>query len=103
MWRNLLRLPISQLLGKDTGTRGTSSHELGSSWAMEEGIHFLEIADAIRSLGLTILKGVTEPDGDKTWMCFVVEHSLVDGGSGGGWHWWMTVVGDGGSVVVVKV
>ncbi|GJS23014.1 reverse transcriptase domain-containing protein [Tanacetum coccineum] len=113
------RLIVVVLLGKDTGTRGTSSHELGSSWAMEvgndmkvgtngqmlveEGIHFLEIADAIRSLGLTILKGVIEPDGDKTWMCFVIEHSLVDGGSGGGWHWWMTVVGDGGSVVVVKV
>nr|XP_043609394.1 transcription factor bHLH155-like isoform X2 [Erigeron canadensis] len=91
----------SKLLGKDTGVRGSSSHEQGSSWAMEvgnnmkvcpvtvenigtngqmlvemmceEGIHFLEIADAIRSLGLTILKGVTEPDGDKTWMCFVVE------------------------------
>lgn len=39
----------------------------------EEGVHFLEIADALRSLGLTILKGVTEPDGDKTRMCFVVE------------------------------
>ena len=39
----------------------------------EEGVHFLEIADAIRSLGLTILKGVAEPDGDKMWMCFVVE------------------------------
>lgn len=91
----------SKLLGKETGIRGTSSHEQGSSWAMEvgdqmkvcpvtvenigtngqmlvemmceEGVHFLEIADAIRSLGLTILKGVTEPDGDKTWMCFVVE------------------------------
>lgn len=91
----------SKLLGSKTGIRGPSSHEPGSSWAMEvgnhmkvcpvtvenigtsgqmlvemmceEGVHFLEIADAIRSLGLTILKGVTEPDGDKTWMCFVVE------------------------------
>lgn len=91
----------SKLLGKETGSRGTSSHEQGSSWAMEvgnhmkvcpvtvenigtngqmlvemmceEGVHFLEIADAIRSLGLAILKGITEPDGDKNWMCFVVE------------------------------
>ncbi|XP_071689451.1 transcription factor EMB1444-like isoform X2 [Rutidosis leptorrhynchoides] len=91
----------SKLLGNKTGARGSLSHEQGSSWAMEvgnnmkvcpvtvenigtngqmvvemmceEGVHFLEIADAIRSLGLTILKGVTEPDGDKNWMCFVVE------------------------------
>ncbi|XP_071720266.1 transcription factor EMB1444-like [Rutidosis leptorrhynchoides] len=91
----------SKLLSKETGTRGSSLHEQGSSWAMEvgnnmkvcpvtvenigtngqmlvemmceEGVHFLEIADAIRSLGLDILKGVTEPEGDKNWMCFVVE------------------------------
>ncbi|XP_023754083.1 transcription factor EMB1444 isoform X1 [Lactuca sativa] len=91
----------SKLLGKEAGIRGPSSHEQGSSWAMEvgdqmkvcpvtvenigtngqmlvemmceEGVHFLEIADAIRSLGLTILKGVTEPECDKTRMCFLVE------------------------------
>lgn len=90
-----------KLLGKETGVRGASSHEQGSSWAMEvgdnmkvcpvtvenigtngqmlvemmceEGVHFLEIADAIRSLGLTILKGVTQPECDKTRMCFLVE------------------------------
>lgn len=39
----------------------------------EECSHFLEIAEAIRSLGLMILKGVTEARGDKTWICFVVE------------------------------
>ena len=39
----------------------------------EECSHFLEIAEAIRSLGLTILKGITEAHGDKTWICFVVE------------------------------
>ena len=39
----------------------------------EECSHFLEIAEAIRSLGLTILKGVTEAHGEKTWICFVVE------------------------------
>lgn len=39
----------------------------------EECSHFLEIAEAIRSLGLTILKGATEAHGEKTWICFVVE------------------------------
>ncbi|CAO2818799.1 unnamed protein product [Amaranthus hypochondriacus] len=76
-------------------------HEQGSSWAVEVGghmkicpivveninmngqmliemlcedcDHFLEIAEAIRSLGLTILKGMTDNHGDKTWMRFVVE------------------------------
>ncbi|KAJ0947998.1 putative transcription factor bHLH family [Helianthus annuus] len=90
-----------KLLSNKNGIQGSSNHEQGSSWAMEVGnnmkvcpvtvenigtngqmlvemtceedVHFLEIADAIRSLGLTILKGVTEPDGDKTRMCFVVE------------------------------
>lgn len=83
-----------KLLGKETGIQG-------SSWAMEVGtqikvcpiivenigidgqmlvemmcdeyVHFLEITEAIRSLGLTILKGATEACGDKNWMCFVVE------------------------------
>lgn len=39
----------------------------------EECSHFLEVAEVIRSLGLTILKGVTEAHGEKTWICFVVE------------------------------
>lgn len=39
----------------------------------EECTHFLEIAEAIRSLGLTILNGATEAHGDKTCICFVVE------------------------------
>ncbi|CAK7346429.1 unnamed protein product [Dovyalis caffra] len=39
----------------------------------EECSHFLEIAEAIKSLGLTILKGITEVHGEKTWICFVVE------------------------------
>ncbi|KAL2934711.1 hypothetical protein RDABS01_017830 [Bienertia sinuspersici] len=78
-----------------------SGYEQGSSWAVEVGghmkicpilvenlnmngqmliemlcedsDHFLEIAEAIRSLGLTILKGLTDNHGDKTWMRFVVE------------------------------
>jgi hypothetical protein len=39
----------------------------------EECNHFLEIAEAIRSLGLTILKGATEPRGEKTCIWFIVE------------------------------
>lgn len=90
----------SKMHQRGTGIQG-SSYEQGSSWAVEMGSHlkvcsivvenlnkngqmllemlceecshFLEIAEAIRSLGLTILKGVTESHGDKTWICFVVE------------------------------
>lgn len=39
----------------------------------EECGHFLEIANVIRSLDLIILRGVTEAQGEKTWICFVVE------------------------------
>jgi hypothetical protein len=42
----------------------------------EECNDFLEVAEAIRSLGLTILKGITEVHGEKTWICFVVEVCL---------------------------
>ncbi|KAG8641759.1 transcription factor bHLH155 isoform X3 [Manihot esculenta] len=79
----------------------TSNYEKGSSWAVEVGghlkvssivvenlnkngqmlvemlceecSHFLEIAEAVRSLGLTILKGITEVHGEKIWICFMVE------------------------------
>ncbi|KAI4301125.1 hypothetical protein L6164_034437 [Bauhinia variegata] len=85
----------------EVDVHGSSSYEQGSSWAMEVGghlkvrsilvenlskngqmlvemlceecSHFLEIAEAIRSLGLTILKGATEAQGENTWICFVVE------------------------------
>ncbi|XP_059626005.1 transcription factor EMB1444-like isoform X2 [Cornus florida] len=91
----------SKLCDKGTGIRGLSSCEQGSSWAVEVGSHlkvcpimveninmdgqmliemlcedcshFLEVAEAVRSLGLIILKGVTETYGEKTWMCFIVE------------------------------
>nr|GMD71108.1 transcription factor EMB1444-like isoform X2 [Ipomoea batatas] len=91
----------SKWLDKEPGNQGPSSNEQGSSWAVEVGSnmkvcpiivenlnmngqmlvemllkdcsHFLEIAEAIRSLGLTILKGVAEACGEKTRMCFVVE------------------------------
>ncbi|KAF2320458.1 hypothetical protein GH714_027560 [Hevea brasiliensis] len=80
-----------------------SNYEKGSSWAVEVGghlkvssimvenlnngqmlvemlceecSHFLEIAEAIRSLGLTILKGITEVHGEKIWICFMVEELL---------------------------
>ena len=39
----------------------------------EEKSHFLEIADVIRSLGLSILKGVMESRSEKTWARFIVE------------------------------
>ncbi|XP_041003807.1 transcription factor bHLH155-like isoform X2 [Juglans microcarpa x Juglans regia] len=92
----------SKLHDKGTaGIIGSSGAEHGSSWAVEVGghlkvcsiivenlnksgqmlvemlcedcSHFLEIAETIRSLGLTILKGATEAEGEKTWICFVVE------------------------------
>ncbi|KAM7254279.1 hypothetical protein ACFE04_031961 [Oxalis oulophora] len=91
---------------KGTSMLGSSNYEQGSSWAMEVGghlkvcsivvenlnkngqmlvemlceecSHFLEIAEAIRSIGLTILKGITEPQGDKTWICFIVEVELLN-------------------------
>ncbi|XP_056170399.1 transcription factor EMB1444-like [Syzygium oleosum] len=91
----------SKLHHNEPDVLGSSSNEQGSSWAVEVGSHlkvysimvenlskkgqllvemmcedcshFLEIAEAIRSLGLTILKGVTEAHGEKIWICFVVE------------------------------
>lgn len=44
----------------------------------EECSHFLEIAEAIRSLGLTILNGATEVHGEKACICFVVEVGSED-------------------------
>lgn len=38
----------------------------------ERGL-FLEIADIVRGLGLTILKGVMETRNDKVWARFAVE------------------------------
>ncbi|KAG5043580.1 hypothetical protein GLYMA_03G161800v4 [Glycine max] len=91
----------SKLHHKEADILGSSSYDQGSSWAMEVGghlkvhsilvenlgkngqmlvemlceecSHFLEIAEAIRSLGLTILKGATKAHGEKIWICFVVE------------------------------
>ncbi|KAL8101161.1 hypothetical protein AgCh_033152 [Apium graveolens] len=91
----------SKLIDKETGVHVSTSNEQGSSWAVEVGSHlkvfpimieninlsgqmliemlcencnrFFEIAEAIRSLGMTILKGSTEACGGKIWICFVVE------------------------------
>ncbi|XP_068323497.1 transcription factor bHLH155-like isoform X2 [Pyrus communis] len=91
----------AKLCPKEASMLGSSNYERGSSWAVEVGgnlkvcsiivenlnkngqmvvelmceecSHFLEIAEAIRCSGLTILKGVTEARGDKTWIYFVVE------------------------------
>lgn len=41
--------------------------------ACGDGGQFLEISEAIRSMNLTILKGVTESYGEKTWIRFLVE------------------------------
>lgn len=99
----LHKCSASKLLDKDAGMRKFSRSEQGSSWAVEVGNNqkvcpiiveninmngqmlvemlckecdqFLEIAEAIRSLGLTILKGVSEAYGNKAWMCFVVENN----------------------------
>ncbi|KAJ8534672.1 hypothetical protein K7X08_016400 [Anisodus acutangulus] len=96
----LSKCSASKLVDKESGICGSSSHEHGSSWAVEignnqkvcpmrvenlgmngqilveifeDGSHFLDIAEAIRSLGLTILKGLAEAYGERTRMCFVVE------------------------------
>ncbi|KAL1539672.1 transcription factor EMB1444-like isoform X2 [Salvia divinorum] len=99
----LHKCSASKFLDKDTGMKKFSRSEQGSSWAVEVGNdekvcpiiveninmngqmlvemlckecdQFLEIAETIRSLGLSILKGVSEAYGNKAWMCFVVENS----------------------------
>lgn len=38
---------------------------------------FLEIADLIKGLGLTILKGVMEARNDKVWARFAVEVCMI--------------------------
>ena len=45
----------------------------------ERGL-FLEIADIIRGLGLTILKGIMETRNEKIWARFAVEVGLVVNG-----------------------
>ncbi|KAI3939192.1 hypothetical protein MKX01_002060 [Papaver californicum] len=91
----------SKIIGKDGGLRFKDNFEGGATWAFEVGsqsmvcpiivedLHlprqmlvemlceeqgfFLEIADIIRGLGLTILKGVMEARNNKVWVRFTVE------------------------------
>ncbi|CAI9107668.1 OLC1v1007081C3 [Oldenlandia corymbosa var. corymbosa] len=97
----LSKCPGSKFMDQEVGLRGSPCPEPGSSWAVEVGSdlkvcpiivenlnmngqllvemlcdecsHFLEVAEAIRGMGLAVLKGVTETYGEKTWMRFVVE------------------------------
>lgn len=91
----------SKVLDKEGGMLATNSMEGGATWAFElggptvqcplivenlnqprqmlvemlceeQGL-FLEIADIIRGLGLTILKGIMEVRNDKIWAHFIVE------------------------------
>lgn len=91
----------SKVRDKEVGMLATNSMEGGASWAFElggptvqcplivenlnqprqmlvemlceeQGL-FLEIADIIRGLGLTILKGIMEVRNDKIWAHFIVE------------------------------
>ncbi|KAK9156867.1 hypothetical protein Scep_003441 [Stephania cephalantha] len=91
----------SKIISKDGGLLLKDSFEGGATWAFEVGPQsmvcpiivedlnpprqmlvemlcedqgfFLEIADIIRGLGLTILKGVMEARQDKVWVRFTVE------------------------------
>nr|GMD67342.1 transcription factor LHW [Ipomoea batatas] len=91
----------SKIIGKEGGLRLKDNFEGGATWAYEVGSEsmvcpiivedlnqprqmlvemlceqrgfFLEIADIIRGLGLTILKGVMETKNEKIWARFAVE------------------------------
>ncbi|OVA07152.1 Myc-type [Macleaya cordata] len=91
----------SKIISKDGGLLSNGNFEGGATWAFEVGSQsmvcpiivedlnpprqmlvemlceergfFLEIADIIRGLGLTILKGVMEARNDKVWVRFTVE------------------------------
>ncbi|XP_019448873.1 PREDICTED: transcription factor LHW-like isoform X2 [Lupinus angustifolius] len=91
----------SKIISKEGGLLLKDNFEGGATWAYEVGSQsmvcpiivedlsppgqmlvemiceehgfFLEIADLIKGLGLTILKGVMEARNDKIWACFVVE------------------------------
>ncbi|XP_076942868.1 transcription factor EMB1444-like [Bidens hawaiensis] len=62
-------LKVYPIIVENIGTEGQMLVEM----VCDECVHFLEIAEAIRCLGLTILKGAIDAYGDKTWMCFIVE------------------------------
>ncbi|KAI3741932.1 hypothetical protein L1987_59611 [Smallanthus sonchifolius] len=62
-------LKVFPIIVENIGTDGQMLVEM----LCDESVHFLEITEAIRSMGLTILKGAMDAYGDKTWMCFIVE------------------------------
>ncbi|KAJ4969082.1 hypothetical protein NE237_015783 [Protea cynaroides] len=98
---NLKKCAESMLHDKGIDLLGSCRSERGSSWVLEVGgsetvcpivvknlnmnrqmlvemlckecNFFFDIGEALRGLGLTILKGVTEVRGEKTWASFVVE------------------------------
>ncbi|XP_068645857.1 transcription factor EMB1444 [Aristolochia californica] len=97
----LKRYVESKLFDKGSYFLGNCNSERGASWVVEVGGQskaspiiienmdmngqmliemlceecnlFLEIAEVIRGMGLTILRGVIETRDGKTWACFVVE------------------------------
>ncbi|MFS7905499.1 putative transcription factor bHLH family [Helianthus anomalus] len=62
-------LKLCPIIVENIGTEG----QMLVAMVCDEGVNFLEIAEAVRSLGLAIIKGVYDAYGDKTWMCFIVE------------------------------
>ncbi|XP_042503175.1 transcription factor EMB1444-like isoform X2 [Macadamia integrifolia] len=97
---NLKKCAESMLQDKGIDSLGSCRPEYGSSWVLEVGSQavcpivvenlnmnrqmlvemlceecslFFDIAEVLRGLGLTILKGVTKVRGEKTWASFIVE------------------------------
>ncbi|KAG7638077.1 Transcription factor MYC/MYB N-terminal [Arabidopsis thaliana x Arabidopsis arenosa] len=62
-------LQVSSIIVENLNKQGMVLIEM----LCEECGHFLEIANVIRSLDLVILRGFTETQGEKTWICFVTE------------------------------
>ena len=62
-----------QELSLKIGFINRPNHCVLSQMLCEERGLFLEIADIIRGLGLTIMKGVMEARNDKIWARFAVE------------------------------
>ncbi|KAH7541813.1 hypothetical protein FEM48_Zijuj02G0007400 [Ziziphus jujuba var. spinosa] len=77
----------SKIIDKEGGLLLKDNFEGGATWAFEVGSQsmmlceergfFLEIADLIRAMILTILKGVMEARNDKIWARCAVEYPLL--------------------------
>ncbi|XP_047954242.1 transcription factor EMB1444-like isoform X2 [Salvia hispanica] len=74
---SLLERTIKHMIFMQSVTKHSEKlHKCSASKMLcKECDQFLEIAETIRSLGLSILKGVSEAYGNKAWMCFVVENN----------------------------